>query len=140
MPHKRNRSRFRFLVSPITTSAVDVQLILQLAEATDAALRTKANSLKLDGIVLFPIVTEQSIYPRADFITHKKASKAFYVGQNIEFNLWKRARRSGRVRLALRNFRSSVEAIPDRHLKSEAKTHVLGALERAAKKVLSNAA
>jgi len=119
---------------------VDVDPMVELAKATDAALRAKAHRLKLDGIVVFPIVTQQSIYPRSNFITHKRASNAFYVGQNIEFDVWKRARRSRRLRLALQNFQSSVGAIPDHHLPSEQKTLVLAALERAAKKVAQNAA
>ena len=120
MPHSQSaKPRFRFLVTPITTSRVDVETMSRLAKATDAALRTKARRVKLAGIVLFPMVTEEAIYARSNFIIHKRASNAFYVGQNIDFNVWKRARRPRRFRLALRNFRSSVEAIPERHLSSE---------------------
>src|SRR5262245_2008832 len=98
MPHKPSAAAgFRFLVTPITTSMVDVGPMTQLAKATEAALRTKANTLTLDGVVLFPIVTQKSIYLRSDFVIHKRSSNAFYVGQNINFDVWKRARRAGRL-------------------------------------------
>lgn len=141
MPHKRSpTATFHFLVSSITTPLVDVEPMHQLINAAKAALRRKKHGLKLDGIVLFPIVADKSIYSQADFIVHKRASNAFYIGQNIDFATWKRARRPQRVRLALRNFQSSIQAIPDRHVCPDQKTLLISVLETAAQKVLQHAA
>lgn len=136
MPHRRPTAEgFRLLVSPTTTSLVDVTSFIDLAKAADTSLRRRKSSFGLDAVVLFPIIADPTIYTQSDFLIHKRASNAYYVGRNIDFHTWQNSRKPRRLRLALENLTSCVEAIPDKRLSVESKAAIAKSLQSAAEAI-----
>jgi hypothetical protein len=126
---------FRLLVSPITTSAVDVSVFVGLVHVADLALRRQKYLFELDAVVLFPIIAEKLIYSRENFVVHKRSSNAYYVGRNLDFDEWRSSRRRRRITLALDNVVKSITQIPARNFAEESKERVWAALTRAAVKI-----
>ena len=117
--------KFNFVVSPITTNLAEVKVPAEIARSITASAESRHWSCELSAIVVFPIIAGSTIYARPNFVTHKRSSKAYYVGKNIDFHQWQRARRPGRIKLTLENFNSSILTIPDRHLSSSSKGELL---------------
>jgi hypothetical protein len=128
------KRKFNFVVSPITTNRADVSIPAQIAREVTTLAEASNLSFELTGIVIFPIIADPTIYARPDFLTHKRASKGYFVGQNIEFQRWDHARRPGRIKLTLENFSSSIRAIPDRHLSPRSKNILVHLVEVAVAK------
>lgn len=123
--HHAGENPFQFLASPITTNAVDTSVLISLASSVAALSQGKDFENELKGIVLFPIVANQDVYVRADFVVNKRSDHAFYVGKNIDYETWLRAGAAKRLKLAAENFESSIMAIPDRHFSEEAKGRLI---------------
>ena len=122
--------RFNFAVSPITTNTIDVSVLVRLAAEVALRVQRKKIDWGLNSVVLFPIVANADVYVRENFITHKRVDKSYFVGRNIDFGSWLRARVPGRLSLAVKNFEDSVVAIPEKHFSAEAKSHDFRLLER----------
>ncbi|SRR5258706_4062215 len=129
------KRKFNLTVSPITTHGVDTSILIRLGSAVTALAEKEGFHCELTGIVLFPIIASSDVYSRNDFVTHKRASKGYFVGQNIAFETWRRARAPRRLALVVQNFESSVHAIPDRHLSPANKTRLIALIDSAATKV-----
>jgi len=130
----RQRQRFRFIVSPTTTGTIDCSEFVTLGDLADAVLRRQKHCFELDGIVLFPQVTDPLIYAHGDWKVHKRSCNAYYVGRNVDFLVWKRARHPRRLAIALDNLVQSVEQIPERVFCAESRTRVVRALHNASEK------
>lgn len=84
---------------------------------------------------MFPIITNPAVYLGADFTTHKRKDAAYFVGRNIDIEVWKRARKARRLALATETLKLSVKAIPDRHLSPDCKLRPMTMIESASKMV-----
>ena len=85
--------KFSFTVSPVTTVGTDVAIPLRIGEVTNDLAHARDSSFELSGIVLFPTIADPRIFCRDDFITHKRSSNGYFIGRNIDYQLWKRASR-----------------------------------------------
>lgn len=127
--------KFNLTVSPVTTHGADTSLLVRLGAEVTALAEREGFQCDLTGIVLFPIIASADVYSRDDFVTHKRASKGYFVGKNIAFETWKRARAPRRLALAVQNFESSVRAIAERHMSPESQTRLIALIHSAATKV-----
>ncbi len=126
---------FALTVSPVTTDGVDVGILVRLGEEVTALARAQGFACEISGIVLFPIVARADVYSKEDFVTYKRASNGYFVGRNIPFEKWKRARVVGQAALAVKNFEASLLVIPDKHLSVNSKTRLLDLIRAAAARV-----
>lgn len=117
--------KFNFTLSGIVTPGVDIKVFTQLCEFVTSIAEESGFICELSGIVMFPIITDPAVYSRADFTTHKRKDSAYFVGRNINIDVWKRARKARRIVLASETLKSAVLAIPDKHLLSEHKMRLL---------------
>jgi len=124
--------KFALTVSPVTTDGVEVGILARLGEDVTALAQAQGFACELSGVVLFPIVARAAVYSKEDFVTYKRASNGYFVGRNIPFESWKRARVVGRLALAVKNFQSSLLAIPDKHLSADSKARLLDLVRAAA--------
>jgi hypothetical protein len=129
------RDQFKFIVSPVTTFGVDVDILYRLADGVASLSRGEGFEKELSAVVVFPIVTDTTMYRQRDFVTNKRKDRAFYVGKNIEHELWMRARKVGRLKLAVDNFQESILSIPDQHLSSGAKARLMQLVRVASKQM-----
>jgi hypothetical protein len=132
-------SKFTLIVSPITTHGIDVSVLLELGEGANRIIHSASAAFELTGIVLFPIIADPGVHMRADFQTHKRASRGYFIGRNIDFDVWRRARRPRRLELAAKAFTESVLAVPERDLSPASKECIVNAIGAAAAR-LSKAA
>jgi len=127
--------KFNFTVSPITTHRVDTSVLIRLGAAVTALAEKEGFQCELTGVVVFPIIASADVYSRDDFVTHKRASKGYFVGRNIAFDTWKRARAPRRLTLAVQNFEASVQAIPERYMSTESQIRLIALIHSAATRV-----
>jgi len=113
---------------------LDCSVFVALGQSADAMLRRQKYCFELDGIVLFPQITDPSIYAHGDWKVHKRSCNAYYVGRNVDFLVWKRARATRRLAIALDNLVQSVEQIPARVFCEESRARVIRALRSAAER------
>lgn len=133
---KAANRKFKLTSSPIITVGIDVNPLIKLCNKADNELESKDAEFELSGIVLFPIITDPAIFKRVDFITHKRASRGFFVGQNIDFEKWRNASSQEQYALALSNYRNSILAIPERHFHEKSKAALITVLESAHEQML----
>lgn len=129
------KRKFSLTVSPISTHGIDTSILVRLGAAVTSLAEREGFQCELTGIVLFPIVASEDVYSKDDFVTHKRASRGYFVGQNIAFDIWKRARAVRRLALAEQNFESSVGAIAERHMSAESKKRLIAFIHSAARKI-----
>ncbi len=127
--------KFNFTVSPTTTSLINIDILVSLADVIGNLIDRKKFQPELSGVVFFPIITEPEIYCQSGFRIHKRASNGYFVGKNIPFDVWKKARFARRLVLASENFVASIQDIPDRHLSAESKASLIDIVQAAVKKV-----
>jgi hypothetical protein len=121
--------RFRFILSPTTTPGVDVSILIALGECIDTLSRGDGFENELSGIVLFPIIAAPEIYMQKDSVIYKRAERSFFVGRNIDYKRWVRARTPGRLKLAEDNFEASIMAIPEKNFSTQSKLRLITILE-----------
>jgi hypothetical protein len=121
--------KFNFTLSGIVDAGLDYEVFVQLCSAVQKIVQEQDFKCDLTGIVVFPIILGPSGFSRDDFTTHKKKESAYFVGKNIDYDTWIRARRPKRIKLAVENIKSSVQAIPDKHLSIEKKMQIMIMIE-----------
>ena len=92
---------------------------------------------ELTGILFSPMILRSDEFINPDFVKNKRASKAFHVGKNLDYETWKKSRKPNRVAIAAEFFRSSVESIPDRNLSRESKIGLIAMIDLAVAKLKS---
>ena len=130
--------KFNFTLSGIVDAGLDYKVFVQLCSSVQRIAQMQDFKCELTGIVIFPIILGSSGYSRDDFITHKRKESAYFVGKNIDCDTWIRARRPKRIKMAVENLKSSVQAIPDKHLSVEMKMQIVGMIDLAAEEVAEN--
>lgn len=127
--------KFNFTLSGIVTPGVDIKVFIQLCEVVTSLAEQSGFICELSGIVVFPIITDPAVYSRADFMTHKRKDAGYFVGRNIDIEVWERARKARRIALATETLKSAVQAIPDKHLSPENKVRLMAMIESASEMV-----
>jgi hypothetical protein len=126
-------SKFRLTCSPIvTTGTPSVEVLVELAELTNSLVEESGKEFALTGVVFFPAICDPSTYVCPDKLTHKRKDNAYFVVRNIPFEVWGRARRLKRLKLAAENFEESLVLIPTRHLPAEDRSILVSSLRKAA--------
>jgi len=113
--HDIDSSCFHSLADEMTTLVTDRQV--------HSALQT---------LHFCPIVLKGDIYTRADFLTYKRGEKALLIGRNISHGTWKKASYARRLALAVANFRSAIDDVPEKYLAAEEKIVVRDLVAQAA--------
>ncbi len=129
--------KFGFGVFAITEAGTDVYVFYQLSQIVEYLADKKGLTCELADILFSPMILKGDGLTKTDFLTNKRASKAFHVGKNIDYETWKKARKPKRIALAAEFFRSSVESIPDRNLSRESKIGLIAMIDLAVPKLKS---
>jgi len=129
--------KFNLTCSVIVTLGVSFEVLVELAKVTTQLIEQADRALALTGIVLFPVICDPAIYVRADKLTHKRSDRAYFVVRNMDFEVWQRARRPKRLKLAVEHFEASIAWIPSRHLPDEDRTFLVEVLHQAAAQMAS---
>jgi hypothetical protein len=124
--------KFNFTLSGIVDAGVEYKVFVQLCASVQKIVQEQDFKCDLAGIVVFPIILGPNGFKRDDFVTHKRKESAYFVGKNIDYDTWTRAKRPKRIKLAVENLKSSVQAIPDKHLSIEKKMQIMGMIDEAA--------
>lgn len=127
--------KFNFTISGIVTVGIDIAIFVQLAELISSYAERDNFSCELKNIVLFPIISDPEIYSREDFTTYKRKDSSFFVGRNIDVEIWRRVRKPRRLALATEMLISSVNVISAKHLSLENKERLMTIVERASKEL-----
>lgn len=130
--------KFNFTLSGIVDAGLDYKVFVQLCSSLQKIIQKQDFKCDLTGIVVFPIILGSSGFSRDDFITHKRKESAYFVGKNIDYDTWTRARKPKRIKLAVENLKSSVHAIPDKHLSVEKKKQIVDMIDLAAEDAANN--
>jgi hypothetical protein len=123
---------FCFTVSGIISSDIDASIFQRLATLVTEAADDSNFVFELKCIVFFPIILKPGGFQKADFKSHKRLSRGYFVGRNIDHKVWKSARKERRIALAAENLQLSVLDIPDHHLQPLSKLALLSMVEYAA--------
>jgi hypothetical protein len=129
--------RFNLTCTPIVTLGVQTSILVELAKLTNTLLERTCQSLSLRGIVLFPAICDPAVYSLPDSVSHKRKDNAYFVVRGIDFRIWKRARPLRRLALALENYESSIDSIPERHLPAQDRSLLIASLGKAAARIKS---
>jgi hypothetical protein len=122
---------FSFTLSGIVTPGVDIKAFIHLCELVTSLAEQRDFICELASIVMFPIITDPAIYSRADFMVHKRKDSGYFVGRNLDIEVWKRARKARRAVLASEALKSAIEAIPNKHLSIESKIQLVEIIDSA---------
>jgi len=117
--------KFNFGISGIVTHPVDVGIFGETAKKVTALAEADDFSCELDSIIVFPIISEPSIYKRHDFIKHKHSQKSVFVGLNIDFFKWNAAPAREKKFLVKNLFREAITGIRDNALSEVGKLTLL---------------
>ena len=126
--------KFNFTVCARISYDIDASVFQRLAELVTKAVDESDFACELQGIVFFPLILKGDVSRRADFKSHKRSYRSYFVGRNIDHKIWKKARTKRRVSLAGQNLQFSVLDIPDHHLSPPSKLTLLAMIEYAASK------
>jgi hypothetical protein len=117
--------KFTFSVSSIETWGIDAYIFFDLGEIIQGMLNRRRFVCEVLEVQFIPIILRGDGLRRDDSIKHRRGRKMFEVYKNIDYELWRKARKPKRIKLAEEFFKSSVESIPDRHLSSENKAKLI---------------
>jgi hypothetical protein len=129
---------FNLTCSPITTVGVEhIDELLSLADTVTTSIEEMDRELALEDIVLRPTICDPVIVSPSDKLTHKRKMNGYVVVRSIDFDSWRRARRSKRLQLAVENFEACLVCIPSRHLPIEERELLVSLVHKAAAKLRS---
>jgi hypothetical protein len=128
--------KFNFTISGIVTPGIDISVFVRLGEVVTSLAERDGFTCELRSIVVFPIICNPEVYSRQDFVTPKRKEASYFVGRNIDIEVWKRARKAKRVALATSVLHASVQAITDTNLSLENKARLNSMIDSASKAVV----
>ena len=111
---------------------VDPSCFHSLAGAMTDLIAEQPVSSSLRDVHFCPIVLKGDIYSCADFQNYKRGEGALLIGRNISHSAWKKASMARRMALAVANFRSSIDAIPERYMVVGERDRLKAVVKRAA--------
>jgi hypothetical protein len=128
---------FTFFVSPKSTVGVDTNLLVELGDAVQALIveniaQQWIRLTTVRRIMLFPLVSDPTIFDAPEYVSYQRTEPSIRVSRRISFDAWMRARRPGRIRLAVENFEASLNALDDKKVPPEVKTQLKACIDRAA--------
>ena len=122
---------FTFSVSTIGTWGIVDDIFFDLGRIIQGMLNRRRFVCEILEIQFIPIILRGDGLRRDDSIKHRRGRKAFEVYKNIDYEIWQKARKPKRLKLAEAFFKSSVEAIPDGHLSFENKAALISMIDSA---------
>jgi hypothetical protein len=109
------KNTFELIASGIVTYHTDSKLFFEFAKEVTTFAERDGFSASLVAIVFFPIICDPAVFRRPDYIRYKRDGSAF-IGRNIDFSLWRSARRKTQKELAKNLVADGILAIGDHKL------------------------
>ncbi len=128
------KNTFELISSGIFTYHTDAKLFFELAKEVTTFAKGDGFSASLISIVFFPIICDPAVFRRPDYISYKRDGSAF-IGRNIDFSLWRSARRKTQKELAQNLVSEGIMAIRDHKLPPADKLMLLVYLDMAGRAI-----
>lgn len=132
-----NSLKFGLSISQIQSVGVESRFIWLIGQIVTLIAWENDFECNLRRIVIFPIILNGCEFSRADFISYKKSDNSYFIGTNIDFDAWSKAKKIKRIELALNCLVESIIKIPCKNMDDFTKSKIVNMIEMSANEIQS---